>query len=119
MGHLHCCFGTFLIVSIQRNRELYKRLRAAVAIAVPCGGARGTCLCYKGGPGQRAFSVPECPVSIVRTPVCACIFIRTRRKHSTPQHADRFGHLLFAICSNSWSRSRYVNIFFRTIKRFR
>ncbi|KPJ08687.1 hypothetical protein RR48_06175 [Papilio machaon] len=31
------------------------------------GGARGTRLCYKRGPGQRALSVPECPVLRERT----------------------------------------------------
>lgn len=64
---------------------MYALLAGVIAIAVPDSGARGTRLIYKGGPGYRAFSVPECPVLRERTPACDYTYTNfTRRSETNP-----------------------------------
>lgn len=62
----------------------------------------------RGGPGQRAFSVPECPVLRERTSESARFF---RRRYPPNSHnAARSGHLPVAVRSHLWAFSRYVDL---------
>lgn len=61
----------------------------------------------RGGPGQRAFSVPECPVLRERTLPSARFL---RRYPLDSHHAARPGHLPAAVRSHLWAFSRYVDL---------
>lgn len=106
-GPLHCGVAMFLMTCFVGGEVLDVTLEAATAIAVPCGGARGTRLCYKGG--SRAARV-QCAPSV---PCSACALQSVLRSLPADiarlyQHAARFGHLLLAVRSHPWSRGRYV-----------
>lgn len=89
-GRLHCWVVMSLMECLVGGEVMDVRLESAAVIAVPCGGARGTRLFYKGGSRQARV---QCAPSV---PCSACALLSVLR--SLP----RWYRSILSTCSSFW-----------------